>query len=209
MTPKGEGRRTNFSAWWDDKSLQSTGLCDTFGSGLCVKGHLQVWTMWGSMNLTWGEADLGLFWGPKKFLILWGKCSPRSGPWGNCRRVCFRLISKLHSLLCVTSGKARILFHLCVFYSRVSGGQGEKQDYMETPPLSVEVGSYHPLTPIIAVLFVTWLGWGLSKSRAPSCSWNAGLRKEDKYAPPPSITIVFSWNQTEMKTKDRLQKRSH
>ena len=100
--------------------------------------------------------------------------------------------------LCVTSGKARILFHLCVFYNRVSGGQGEKQDYMETSPLSVEVGSYCPLTFIIAVLFVTWLGWGLSKSRAPSCSWNAGLRKEDKYAPPSSITIVFSWNQTEI-----------
>ena len=94
MTPKGGGREHLCLVRW-----QESGLRVILGTGLCVKGHLPVWTMWGSMNLTQGEADLGPFKGPEKFLILWGKCSPRSGPWGDHWTVSFSLISKLHSLI--------------------------------------------------------------------------------------------------------------
>ena len=59
---------------------------------------------------------------------------------------------------------------MSIFYKRISGVQGGKQDCMETPPLSVEAGSFCPLILTAAVLFATWLGWGLIKSRAPGCS---------------------------------------
>lgn len=63
------GGLTSLVRWREPMSWP---LCH-LGVGCGVKGHLQVWTMWSSMNLTWGEAVPCPFWGPEKFLILWGQ----------------------------------------------------------------------------------------------------------------------------------------
>lgn len=52
------------------KSLEPIDFCGTLKSRLCAKGHLQMWPIWGSMNLTWSKVNLDPHWGwMKKFLI--------------------------------------------------------------------------------------------------------------------------------------------
>ena len=58
------------------------------------------------------------------------------------------------------------------------------------------VRSVPSLTLTAAVLFATWLGWGLIRVGLPVVLGNAGLRKEDKYAPPPWSPLYSAENKT-------------